>query len=755
MIQPSLRAPGLALCALASSGVAFAATNFGTVEIASSVTNAVTITLPTDTQLTAISVLTAGVPNLDFTDAGGGTCAVDTSYTANSTCTVNVTFTPQFSQTRTGAVVLSDADGVVTTTYIEGVGSGPQLNFVSSAQKVIARTLSSTSSVAVDGSGSLYISGLTGILKETYSNGSYTQKVIPTTGLQRSDGIAIDAAGNLYVADFQGRDVIELVRSAGSYVQETVVSGLEGPTSVAVDSDGVVYILDYTAGQVLKETPTSSGFSQSVAISKFDNGVPNLIAVDANGSLFLETGQGVYVETLVSGQYMGSFTKLTGVGFGMALDPSGNIYLSDGNETISRVNLNAEGGPQVTRVVSVYAAGALAFDGAGNLYVLTRDGEAVGLPFGQAPSVDFLSVPYGTPSFKESLILENIGNADLQFPIPTAGNNPTLSGPFVVTSTAKTACPAVSFDSSNPGTLTSGTTCEFTLSFDPTKLGSATGSLVFTDNNLNAAGPNYATQTIQLSGAEVKGNQQISISKYPTQVTYGAKPIEITATAPDTGNPVTLTVKGPAKLVGKMLSFTAGGLVTLKASAAGNADYLPATGTIQIGVNRATLVMTAKNAIRKYGQPNPAFQYKVTGYVNGDTAATAYRGVPKLATQATKLSPVGKYQIVPEVGTLVSNKYNFKFVFGTLTVTVAGATAPPKFTPGTGTYKGSTTVKITDATPAAFIYYTLDGSEPTTSSAVSYESVSIVVTQHETIKAMAMANGWAKSAVASATYTIQ
>jgi subtilase family serine protease len=87
----------------------------------------------------------------------------------------------------------------------------------------------------------------------------------------------------------------------------------------------------------------------------------------------------------------------------------------------------------------------------------------------------------------------------------------------------------------------------------------------------------------------------------------------------------------------------------------------------------------------------------------------------------------------------------------TVTVTGSATTATPMFNPGTGTYSGSVGVMITDATTGSAIYYTTDGSTPTTSSTPYTAAINVTAT--ETIKAIAVASS-VQSAVASATYTI-
>ena len=85
-------------------------------------------------------------------------------------------------------------------------------------------------------------------------------------------------------------------------------------------------------------------------------------------------------------------------------------------------------------------------------------------------------------------------------------------------------------------------------------------------------------------------------------------------------------------------------------------------------------------------------------------------------------------------------------------LTAIPATATPTFSPADGTYIGTQTVSILDASPYATIYYTTDGSMPTTSSPVY--GGPITVTANMTIKALALASGCTNSNVGTAAYTI-
>jgi len=103
------------------------------------------------------------------------------------------------------------------------------------------------------------------------------------------------------------------------------------------------------------------------------------------------------------------------------------------------------------------------------------------------------------------------------------------------------------------------------------------------------------------------------------------------------------------------------------ASAANYAiSYVP--GTLTVG--KAQLTITAKDAARLYGDPNPAFEATFTGLVNGDDASVV-TGLG-LSTAAAASSDVGTYAITPS-GASAGN-YAIAYENGALRVTPAPLT---------------------------------------------------------------------------------
>ena len=84
--------------------------------------------------------------------------------------------------------------------------------------------------------------------------------------------------------------------------------------------------------------------------------------------------------------------------------------------------------------------------------------------------------------------------------------------------------------------------------------------------------------------------------------------------------------------------------------------------------------------------------------------------------------------------------------------TGAQSASTPVISPAGGTFTTAQSVTITDSTSGATIYYTTDGTTPTTSSSVY--SGAITVSSNETISAIAVASGYSNSPTATASFII-
>ncbi len=225
--------------------------------------------------------------------------------------------------------------------------------------------------------------------------------------------------------------------------------------------------------------------------------------------------------------------------------------------------------------------------------------------------------------------------------------------------------------------------------------------------------------------------------------------------------------------------------VTLTSATAGATIYYTTNGTVPTtsstvyGAAIPVASTTTLNAIAvKAGlanSPVAAATYTIASVVATPTfapSAGSYAGAQSVAITVATAGATIAYTIDGSTPTSASTVYSapltvatsltvkaVAFKAGSTTSAVASAAytittqaAAPTFSPAAGTFSTAQSITLSSTTPSAVIYYTLDGSTPTTSSPVYAATISIAATA--TLKAIAVASGYTTSAVASAAYTI-
>ncbi|XWK50749.1 MBG domain-containing protein [Tunturiibacter empetritectus] len=138
-------------------------------------------------------------------------------------------------------------------------------------------------------------------------------------------------------------------------------------------------------------------------------------------------------------------------------------------------------------------------------------------------------------------------------------------------------------------------------------------------------------------------------------------------------------------------------------------DYPSQSATANITITPAVLTVTANNATRAYGTPDPTFTDALSGLVNGDTLASAVTGSASITATDTPTSQAGTtYPITATIGTLAAKNYTFAFAPGTLTITQA-TTSSYTITWKSqsavyGTALGSPTLTATSSIAGSFSY---------------------------------------------------
>jgi uncharacterized repeat protein (TIGR03806 family) len=133
------------------------------------------------------------------------------------------------------------------------------------------------------------------------------------------------------------------------------------------------------------------------------------------------------------------------------------------------------------------------------------------------------------------------------------------------------------------------------------------------------------------------------------------------------------------------------------------------------------------------------------GFLTGTAVRNAVNGIATFP--ALSISPAGVgYTIAATSSGLTSA------TSGTFTITAAPA-ATPTINPNGGSFTGPVTITLADASPGVTIYYSTSGTV-STGSAVYNSAMPPILSLSGSIQAIAAGNGFASSAVASATFAI-
>ena len=148
---------------------------------------------------------------------------------------------------------------------------------------------------------------------------------------------------------------------------------------------------------------------------------------------------------------------------------------------------------------------------------------------------------------------------------------------------------------------------------------------------------------------------------------------------------------------------------------------------------------------------NPSVQVTITDSSSGASIYYTTDGSTPTAA-STKYGSPFTLTATSTVNAIATGTGLLQSPVASATYTLTTEVATPAFNPAPGYYQTVQSVTITTATPNATIYYTTNGSTPTTSSTKYTGALTIGVT--ETLSAIAVASGLSNSPVASGLYTI-
>lgn len=557
-----------------------------------------------------IAIEEAGAATPDFVIASGGTCAVGTTYTANSSCTVNVTLSPHAAGSVSAKLVMLDSSGnVLASMPLHGTGNGSAVRIIPGAESAIGSGLHTPSEVAVDANGDTFVadSGLGAV--EMYAKGSSSATTVGT-GLSAPTGVAVDGAGDVFIAD--SGNVIEVpegptgLDAAG---QATIATGLGSNVKLATDGLGDVYASDPDNHQVVKLTNiggTVGVWNQTQTdITGFN--APSALATDASGNLYVADGSNL-IEVSPGGTLTTLLSSLNNP-TGLAIDASGSVYvtMTGGTAFIPNESGTLNPADQIAIAPDVTSPASVAVDASGNLYIADATAEDVDFVSVDA-SINFGTLATPSDSASQGITLVNIGNLPL--------NITGFTGTADFSETATTC--------TGNGAIAVGATCSATITFSPGPgdQGSLQGEVVIDSDaanspvGVNAVGVGAtlaaSTTTATITNATVDG-VSVNITVAPASGTTPVPTGQVTVNV--TGNGIT-PVNMSGTLTNGMVTITVtqlpAGTYQFVVSYQGDRTYANSSTTLSANVGAGAVTLT-QPTLADVQQADPAYPYVLAG----------------------------------------------------------------------------------------------------------------------------------------------
>jgi len=256
--------------------------------------------------------------------------------------------------------------------------------------------------------------------------------------------------------------------------------------------------------------------------------------------------------------------------------------------------------------------------------------------------------------------------------------------------------------------------------------------------NTTPPAQNAATPTFSPAGGTYSAAQTVTLSDSTTgaaiyYTTDGSTP---TNTSTPYSKPFTVSATTTVNAIAAdppnyLNSTVATATYTINLPVAATPAFSPAPGTFT-SVQSVTLSDSTTGA---------AIYYTTNG--STPTAASTLYSAPIAVSATTTIEAIA----------VASGYTNSAVATGAYTINIPTA-ATPAFSPAPGSFSSAQSVTLSDATTGAAIYYTTNGTMPTTASTLYSASTPIAVSSTTTINAIAIASGYLNSPAATGTYTI-